>query len=482
MKTTKLLFVVIAMMITVILSGCGGGGSQQGAAPSPVVITNTSGTGTQTDTTEQSSQDDQRDMTGPDEPSTDDISQPNDDTTSDDSNNTQPELRLFMRTNSANSWSTSNVRGTVGDTFNVKVTGARGGETYFRHIVGADGVEYGSRETANSSGEYYFDWKSTCTAIVQTYDTWLTGSDGRVSNHVTEIVAANSSCSAPILQMATISDGPWSSTSVAGYQGDVFYTKVSGLQPNSNVKRHIVGKRDGVDYGDTLSAGPNGTVTQQWRSTCTAIVQSYDIWIEDSMGKTSNHVEETVAKSSGCNSTSASFQYPVDGYAAGSYGGRSFYVDGVHIGEDVLLAEGTPVKAVAAGKIVCYQAADGYGELVVGIQHDLGREVEFNLNVGNVKTVRTRYIVSIYGHLRRSQARGGTQLALGVNSYVNKGDVIGYVNDDAHNGDGTEHLHMGIRLSSYDGTWIFYGYSKPSVYPQSNVKYYGAFSEIIQKL
>ncbi|CAK8718150.1 hypothetical protein GMJAKD_07370 [Candidatus Electrothrix aarhusensis] len=46
--------------------------------------------------------------------------------------------------------------------------------------------------------------------------------------------------------------------------------------------------------------------------------------------------------------------------------------------------------------------------------------------------------------------------------------MIGYINDDAHNGDGAEHLHMGIRLSdkataiSHDSAW-YRGYNNGSM-------------------
>lgn len=51
------------------------------------------------------------------------------------------------------------------------------------------------------------------------------------------------------------------------------------------------------------------------------------------------------------------FDYPVseNSYVPGSYNGRSFYYDEVHIGEDIELSEGTPIRAVADGKIVQYE-------------------------------------------------------------------------------------------------------------------------------
>jgi serine protease len=116
-----------------------------------------------------------------------------------------------------------------------------------------------------------------------------------------------------------------------------------------------------------------------------------------------------------------------------------------HLGEDEAAGEGTPVRAIGPGTIRDYQGAAGYGELVVVVQHDLGATRTF-IN-GNGNTVSARYLLSIYGHLRTSQVRGGTGTGLGIGSPVTEATVIGYVNDGAHNGDGTEHLHLGIRLS-----------------------------------
>lgn len=54
--------------------------------------------------------------------------------------------------------------------------------------------------------------------------------------------------------------------------------------------------------------------------------------------------------------------YPIDkaSYVPGSYAGRSFYYDGVHIGEDIKLSAGTAIKAIADGKIVQYEYHSGY--------------------------------------------------------------------------------------------------------------------------
>ena len=150
------------------------------------------------------------------------------------------------------------------------------------------------------------------------------------------------------------------------------------------------------------------------------------------------------------------FSYPADAMSNGwqYYNKRSFYYDSNHLGADINLLEKTPIKAIAKGKVVEYSNAySGYGELVVAIEHELPIDMAFKDAQGNNKT--TRYILSIYGHVRKSQERNGTPLDL-MGKNVERGQVIGYVNNSSHpdgispdpNGDGFEHLHLGIRLSN----------------------------------
>ena len=88
------------------------------------------------------------------------------------------------------------------------------------------------------------------------------------------------------------------------------------------------------------------------------------------------------------------------------------------------------------------------------VEHDLGKVHEFTNAYGHRK--RTRYILSIYGHIRKSAQRGSAGTGLKVGDSVTKDTILGYINNSSHpdgltvdpNGDGLEHLHFGIRLSS----------------------------------
>ena len=181
--------------------------------------------------------------------------------------------------------------------------------------------------------------------------------------------------------------------------------------------------------------------------------------------------------------------YPVSQnlYIPGSYAGRSFYYDRVHLGEDILLSEGTPVRAIADGRIVQYEYHSGYAtsddgtSIAAVIEHDLGRTVTLNLTVGDRKAVSVSKICSIYGHIRKSSTYGGTHLGWQVGNVVHKGDIIGYVNDGTHNGDGGVHLHLGIKLGGHPGRWVYYGYESSAI-ADSSVSTFAAGSEVIPAL
>src|SRR6185295_12786719 len=73
----------------------------------------------------------------------------------------------------------------------------------------------------------------------------------------------------------------------------------------------------------------------------------------------------------------AMFDYPVlqELYVPGSYAGRSFFYekpDGDHLGEDIKLPEGYPIKSIGDGDLIYYKtdgtykdgdSVDGFGKL-----------------------------------------------------------------------------------------------------------------------
>lgn len=141
-------------------------------------------------------------------------------------------------------------------------------------------------------------------------------------------------------------------------------------------------------------------------------------------------------------------QYPITAESwRNTYRGREFYADGNHLGRDIALPEGTAIHPIACGTIQVFRPANGYGTLVVVIEHQLSRPV--NIINGSGETVAVTSFLSIYGHLRAtSLRRGGQRLNWRTGDTITSADTIGYVQNDEENGDGAEHLHLGIRLQS----------------------------------
>ncbi|MEM7156495.1 MAG: M23 family metallopeptidase [Myxococcota bacterium] len=129
-----------------------------------------------------------------------------------------------------------------------------------------------------------------------------------------------------------------------------------------------------------------------------------------------------------------SFQFPTEGYEAGSAHGRRFLVPNNHVGDDSKHEHLTPVFAIGHG--IVRQARrgglEGYGS-VVAVEHQLPSG---------------EYVVSIYGHLCN---HSGHRIPVDVGDVVRKGELLGYIGDDDENGHGPEHIHLGIRRGEYDG-------------------------------
>lgn len=181
------------------------------------------------------------------------------------------------------------------------------------------------------------------------------------------------------------------------------------------------------------------------------------------------------------------FDFPVDNYvvkANCNFQGVCARPGG-HAGEDIMLSEGTPVKAVADGVLAHYGCRNGYGELLAIVDHDLPSDQTHKNGVGI--SITTNKVRSIYGHIRKNSTRESAALSLKVGDVIRLGDILGYVNDSnewesppsncsdnkAHNGIGPPHLHFGIGLSHFLD-WDSWGYghldlfTKPTDFIYSN--------------
>lgn len=129
------------------------------------------------------------------------------------------------------------------------------------------------------------------------------------------------------------------------------------------------------------------------------------------------------------------------------YRNRGFYADGNHLGLDLGYPEGTPIYPIAPGVIRVYRPASGYGTLVVVIEHCTRLGFQATNGVGTF--VHGQRFLTIYGHLRRTSGYGtGRTLAWQVGSRVTPYDIVGYIQRDSDNGDGAEHVHLGVRLQT----------------------------------
>lgn len=154
--------------------------------------------------------------------------------------------------------------------------------------------------------------------------------------------------------------------------------------------------------------------------------------------------------------TAWSFQLPRPDFVAGSYAGRTFLHPANHLGEDSAHLHHDPVHAIANGIVRLSGRATGYGRVVV---------IEHRLPDGS-------HVTSIYGHLC-----GHTGYPLiPKGSSVAGGEVIGYIGDVDENGDGREHLHLGIRKGAYDGNYC--GYARQ---PQCTARHYESPTQFIER-
>jgi hypothetical protein len=151
--------------------------------------------------------------------------------------------------------------------------------------------------------------------------------------------------------------------------------------------------------------------------------------------------------------TAWSFALPRPDFVAGSYQGRTFLSPPNHLGEDSEHGHRDTVHVIADGVVREAGTATGYGRVVV---------VEHRLPDGS-------HVCSIYGHLC-----GHDRLAR-EGSRVKRGDAVGTIGDRWENGDGLEHLHLGIRKGRYDG--YFCGYTRR---PHCTPKHYYPPTEFIR--
>ncbi|MFZ6015681.1 MAG: hypothetical protein ACOYUZ_05000 [Patescibacteria group bacterium] len=132
------------------------------------------------------------------------------------------------------------------------------------------------------------------------------------------------------------------------------------------------------------------------------------------------------------------------------YGNRGFLssYNGIkHLGTDIIYAAGTPIHPIACGRLVIYRSSQGYGTLVAVMEHQLTSPITVINGDGEPVSVST--FLSIYGHGSATDPVGnGKDLTWKAGDQIRPSDTVMYIQTNALNGDGPEHLHLGIRLQS----------------------------------
>jgi len=138
------------------------------------------------------------------------------------------------------------------------------------------------------------------------------------------------------------------------------------------------------------------------------------------------------------------FYWPLQTYQESSYWfGQYVSGKGYHLGQDVCGGAGTPVFAVANGRVVFAGSASGYGGVVV-VEHVISRTPDVR-------------VCTVYGHLRASDIKVRSGWDIG------QGRLLGYLGTRSENGGWVPHLHYGVRKGKHPGYWVYQGYGSSAV-------------------
>lgn len=169
------------------------------------------------------------------------------------------------------------------------------------------------------------------------------------------------------------------------------------------------------------------------------------------------------------------------------YKNRSFYFDGIHLGVDLDVPEGTPVFAGVHGEVQYAGPASGYGNLVVVVETYTDAPKTWTNGLGELQ--ERQQVLFLFGHLRPTELFGGEgqRVQLKAGDCVTPSTVIGYIERDSHNGDGAEHVHYAVRLQSWEEAQkmqVTSGHSDIAGYDRDGtlVAYYGNPEQVLDQL
>lgn len=132
-----------------------------------------------------------------------------------------------------------------------------------------------------------------------------------------------------------------------------------------------------------------------------------------------------------------------------------------HLGDDVILPEGTTVRSIGAGEVVWAEVREGsaekrnWGGLVV-LKHDKAQISKHKVQTKHKsQNTKPEAFYSVYGHLKNLQVKKGQVVSGGQKL----GEIAGALT--AENGWWKiEHLHFGIYTGPWEGK-ILPGYKRP---------------------
>ena len=177
---------------------------------------------------------------------------------------------------------------------------------------------------------------------------------------------------------------------------------------------------------------------------------------------------------------------PVDNYTTGDYRAfgatirRHVLLWATHLGDDVAVPAGTPVRAIGPGKVVLAKTLPGsedhrsWGGLVV-LKHDLNDQGPMTNNQSNPKPQLPGIFYSLYGHLKGLRVKAG--------EHVEQGQPLGVVAEGPTPENGwwkNAHLHFGIYTGPWNGR-VLPGYWRPEQFWRTKKKWWHNPRAFIQK-
>ena len=193
----------------------------------------------------------------------------------------------------------------------------------------------------------------------------------------------------------------------------------SGIEPDYDGQYKVLGFTHNLYFSGSTD-GQRTTTVELWGGN---LLENTPIYISgDQVQETFNKVKGTDVQPVLPTKTNTNWIMPCKGRIVGKYGEQR--KTHIHNGIDIAVPVGTPVKAVADGKVVVAKKASGYGKMVV-IEHKVNGKI----------------VTSEYGHISKWVVNKG--------QIVSQGQIIALSGNEGRS-EGP-HCHLTIREGKYQG-------------------------------